>query len=85
MGIGPGIQVLADLANVVAVGVEFQKLCGRCHIGRPVRAATTRKYEHMAVRIHPDTSDLTEMDIGWQFQGIGNGFKGKFRYVLCER
>ena len=84
MCVGPRIQVLADLTDEVAVGVELEELRGRGHVGRSDRVAA-REHEDMPPRIDRHSSDLTEVDVVGQFQRIGHRLEGKLRNHLRER
>jgi hypothetical protein len=56
---------MADLTQVVAVGIKFEQLRrsgGVCRTG----GVTAGKCEHVAVGIDRDAANLTEIEIVWQ-------------------
>ena len=83
MGEGPGVEVVADLAQEIAVGVELEQLRRRRAIGGPGRVAAMQD-EDMALGIERDAGDLAEIEIRRQAQEIGNRFIGDRRNVFGE-
>ena len=59
---GPGVQVVADLANVFAVGSEFQNLRGGGAVGRTGGVAA-REDEDMLLRVHRDARGLAQIQV----------------------
>ena len=59
----PGVEIVADLANEFAVGIELQELSGACTIGG-ADGVTARKHEHVSVGVYGHTRDLPEVDVG---------------------
>ena len=62
VGIAPGVQVLADLADVVAVRSELEQLGGTRAIGGTIGAAAMED-EDVAARIDGDARDFAEMQV----------------------
>lgn len=65
---------MADLAQKFAVGTEFEKLCGRCRIGRAGGIAA-RQDEDVALGIERDTTDFAEIHIVRQLERIRHGLE----------
>jgi hypothetical protein len=61
VGERPGIQALADFADVLAVGGELEQLRRRRRIGGTVGAVGAREHEDMALGVHGDAGDLAEI------------------------
>ena len=80
MGEGPSVEVVADLAQIVAVAVELQKLRRRRGICRSRRIAAMQD-ENMASGIDALCRHFAEIEVGRQAQKIGNGL-GDRRDVL---
>src|SRR5262249_11386584 len=72
MRIGPGIEVVANLAQKSSVSVEFEELC-RCGTVRRTSRIPAREHEDMAFRIHRDTGNFAKIEIAWEVQEIGHG------------
>jgi hypothetical protein len=72
---------VADLTQVIAVGVELEQLRRRRAIGWAGRIAAMQD-EDMALGIERDTRNFPKVEIRRQTQGIGNRFIGNLRYVL---
>ncbi len=68
----PGVQVLADLADELAVGAEFQQLRCRRRIGGAAGVAA-RQHEHVSLGIDGDAGGLAEIHVGRQLQRIDDG------------
>ena len=79
----PGIEIVADFANVLAVLIEFQKLRGGGGIGRTV-GVPARKNEDMSLGIYGDAGYLAEIQIGRKFEHVGHGIKRNFRRTLAK-
>ena len=79
----PGVEVLADLANEVAVGVELEQL----RRGRGVRRAgrvAAREHEHVALGVDRDAGRLAEVEVLRQLERVGNRIEGDLRHGnLC--
>ena len=56
---------MADLTQVIAIGIKFEKLRGGSGICRTGGVAT-RKDEDVAVRIDSDAANFTKIEIVWQ-------------------
>ena len=84
VGIRPGVEVLADLAQERAVVVEFQKLRGGVAEGRTLARAAARIDEDVALGVDRDARDLAEVQVGRQLQEVGHRLVGNFRRRLCE-
>ena len=61
----PRVQLMADLTQVIAIGIKFEKLRGGSGICRTGGVAT-RKDEDVAVRIDSDAANFTKIEIVWQ-------------------
>ena len=83
MRVGPRVEVLADLADEVAVGVELEELRRGGHVGRTDRVAA-REHEDVSIRVDRHSGDLTEVDVVGQFQRIGNRLEWKLRNHLRQ-
>ena len=81
MGEGPGVEVVADLAQVIAVGVELQELRRRRAIGGAGCGAAMQD-EDVALGIERDARNLAKVEIGRQAQDIRNGFVADDRDFL---
>src|SRR5262249_36267478 len=81
----PGVEVLADLADELAVGREFVKLRGGVAEGGSLAAAAARKDEDMSLRIDRDAGGLAEMHVGRQLQEVGHRLVGNLWHLLRER
>ena len=73
--------MVADLAQVIAVGVELQELRRRRAIGGAGRGAAMQD-EDMALGIERDAGNLAKVEIGRQAQDIRNGFVADDRDFL---
>ena len=83
MGEGPGVEMLADLAEKFSVGGEFEELRGRAAVGGTA-AVATRENEDVAFGIHGDAGGFTEMEVGRKFQEVGDGVETDFGRLLGE-
>src|SRR5215216_5380042 len=84
MRIGPGVEILADLANEGAVTIELEDLRGRVAEGWPLARAAARVDENMPFGIDRHARHLAEMQVGRKLQQVGNGLVGNFRHrLLC--
>ncbi len=72
---------MADLAQVLAVGVELQELRRRCAIGGAGCVAAMQD-EDVALGIERDAGNLAKIEIGRQAQDIRNGFVRDLRGVF---
>jgi hypothetical protein len=81
VGEGPGVEVVADLAQIIAVGVELQELRRRRAIGGASCVAAMQD-EDMAPGIERDAGNLAKVEIGRQAQDVRNGFVRNLRDVL---
>ncbi len=80
----PGVEVLADLADELAVRREFEELRGGVAVGGAQAAAAARIDEHMAFRVHRDARRFTEIHVGRQLQEIRHGIERDLRHAfLC--
>ena len=64
---------MADLAQIIAVGVKLEQLRRRRAIGGAGRGAAMQ-HEDVALRIERDAGNLAQVEIGRQMQKIRNGF-----------
>ena len=80
----PGVEVLADFADELALGVEFQQLRRRRRIGRPAGVAA-RQHENMALGIDRDAGYFAEIHVGRQPQRIGDGVEGDDGHILLRQ
>ena len=69
----PGVEVMADLAQIIAVGVELEQLRRRRAIGWAGRVPSMQ-HEDMALRIERDAGNFAEVEIGRQMQKVRRGF-----------
>jgi hypothetical protein len=69
----PGVEVVAELPQIGAVGVELEDLRRRRAVGRAGRAASMQ-HEDVALRIERDAANLAQVEIGRQMEKIRNGF-----------
>jgi hypothetical protein len=70
VGEGPSVEIVADLTQEIAIGIEFEQLrrsSGICWAG----TLTPGKYEHVAVGIDRDAAHFTETEIVRQLERIG--------------
>ena len=58
---GPAVQVLADLADELAVRPEFKELCGSRAVGRTGGAVRAREDEQVSLRVHRNAGDFAEV------------------------
>ena len=72
---------MADLANVFAVLIEFQKLRGAGGVGRPGRVPA-RENEDVSLGIHGHAGNFAEIHAGRKLQRVGHGIKWNFRSPL---
>ena len=75
---------MADLTQIIAIGIKFEKLrrgSGICRAG----GVATRKDEDVAIRIHSDAANFTKIEIVWQLQGIGHRVENDGWRLLRER
>ena len=79
----PGIKVVADLPQIIAVGVKLEELRRRRAVGRAGRGASMQ-HEDVVLRIERDAGNLAQIEIGRQMQKIRNGFIRNGRDVLGE-
>ena len=70
VGIGPGVEVVADLTQKLAIGIEFQKLCGGRAVRRPDGIADARENEDVFFGIHGDAGNLAEIYVGRKLQEV---------------
>jgi hypothetical protein len=70
----PGIEIVADLAQKLAVGVELQELRRGSGIGRPGGVASGQ-YEDMALGVHRDPTDFAQIHVVGKLQRIGHRFE----------
>ena len=66
----PGVEIVADLAQELSVGVELEQLRGRGTVGRACGVAA-RKDEDMLLGIDGDAGDLAEVHVGRKFKKSG--------------
>src|SRR5713226_9063397 len=84
LGEGPGVEVVADLADEFSVGSKLEELRGAGCIGR-AGAVAAREDEDVAFGIDGDASDFAEMDVGRKLQEVGNGVEANFGGLLGEK
>src|SRR4029077_12189411 len=70
----PSVEIAADLANVRAIGAEFQKLRRARCIGRACGVAAG-KHKNMALGIDRYARGLSEIQVWGKLQQIWNGLK----------
>jgi hypothetical protein len=85
MGERPGVEVLADLADELAVRCEFQELRGGVAIGGAGAAAATRIDKYIALRIPGDAGGLTEVHIGRHLRKFGTESNGICGTLSCAQ
>ncbi len=85
MGEGPGVEVVADLAEVLAVGGELEELGGGCAVGGTGGVAAGED-EDVAFGVDGYAGGFAEVDVGWELQEVGDGVEGDLRdgLVLSE-
>ncbi|MEI9923399.1 MAG: hypothetical protein WDN50_07605 [Bradyrhizobium sp.] len=70
VGKGPGIETLADLADEIALGGEFEQLgCGR-RIGWTAGAIGAREHEDVALGVHGHTGHFAKIHAVRQLREI---------------
>ena len=74
---GPGVEIVADFANVLSVGPEFENLRSGGGIGRSGGVAT-REDEDVFLRVDGHSGCFAQIQVWWKLQEIGNGFVGDF-------
>ena len=72
MGERPGVEILADLADELAVGAELQDLRRGVAVGRAGARAAARVDEDVALGVDRDAGDLAEVHVVRQLQQIGH-------------
>ena len=65
VGVGPGIEIVANLAEVRAVGGKLQKLGGACTVRRAGGVAS-REYEDVTLGVDGDAGGFSEIDVRWE-------------------
>ena len=85
VGEGPGVEVVADLAEVVAVGVELEELRGGCAVGGAGGVAAGED-EDVALGVDGYAGSFAEVDVRRELQEVGDGVEGDLRdrLVLSE-
>jgi hypothetical protein len=83
MPVRPGIQIPADLADIAAVGREFQDLRGGGGEGRPGHVAA-RIDEDMALGIHRHAGDLAEMQVVGKLEKVRHRVERDLRHRLLR-
>ena len=79
MGERPGIEILADLADELAVGTELQDLRGGVAERQAGARAAARVDEDVALGVDGDAGNFTEIHVVRQLQQIGHRIKGNGR------
>ena len=81
---GPGVQVPADLADEVALPVEFEQLRGRRRVRR-ARGIAARKNEDMPLGVHRDARYFAQIQVLRQLERVGALERNDRNSVLRER
>src|ERR1700674_4353795 len=81
VGEGPGIEMVADLAEKFSVGGELEELRGARAIGGTC-AVATREDEDVAFGIHGDAGGFAEVEVGRKFQEVGDRVETDFGWLL---
>jgi hypothetical protein len=85
VGEGPGVEALADLADEIALGGEFEELgCGR-RIGRTAGAVRAREHEDVALGVHGHSGHLAKIHAVRQLREIRHGIEGDLRNALLGK
>ena len=69
----PGIEVMADLPQIIAVGVKLEQLRRRRGVSRAGRIASMQ-HEDVALRIDRDAGNFAQVEVGRQVQKIRDKF-----------
>jgi hypothetical protein len=81
---GPGVEIVADFAEIFSVGGEFEELRG----GGSVSGAggiAAREDEDMAFGVDGDADGFAEKEVGGELEKVGNGAVADFgRRLLGE-
>ena len=77
VGVGPGVEILADLAQKTPVGCEFQQLRGGGSVGGSGGAAAGED-ENVPFRIDRNPRHFAQIDVRRQPDEVGNGLIGDF-------
>src|SRR6202035_654711 len=83
----PGVEMVADLANIFAVGCEFEEL-RRCRAIRGTGGVAAREHKNVSLGIDGHAGGFTEIQIVGKLEEIGSGIERNFRNGLlteCER
>src|SRR6185437_8204393 len=76
--IGPRVQIAADFAQKLPVGVKLEQLRGGGPVGRSAGVAT-RQYEDMALGIDGDAGHRAEIHVGREVQKVRHGVERDLR------
>src|SRR5712692_3099413 len=72
VGEGPGVKIVANLAEKLAVRGEFQELRGARGVGRASGIAASED-EDVSLGIDSHAGNFTEIDVGRKLQDVGDG------------
>src|SRR5262249_54422821 len=81
---GPGIEILTDLPNVLAVRSKLEHLRRSGAVCGPSRVAAI-EHEYVSFRVHCHARGFAEMQIRWEFEKVGNRVKWDFRDGLLRK
>ena len=81
----PGVEILADLADEFALGIELQDLRGGVAVRRTGARSAARIDEDVALGVDRNAGGLAEVHVVGQLQQIGHRLVGNGWRVLCER
>ena len=84
VGEGPGVEMVAHLAEEFSVGRELEELRSARAIGRTGGIAA-REDEDVALRIDGHTGGFTEMQVGRRLQEVGDRLETDFGRLLGEK
>src|SRR5262249_19856677 len=76
--IRPGIEVLADFPEILAVRAEFQQLSRARPVGRSCGVGA-REYEDMSFGVDGDPRAFAELEIRRELEEVGSRVKGNLR------
>src|SRR5262249_58930732 len=80
---GPGVKILTDLADVLAVGTEFKNLRRGCAV-RGSGGVAAVEHENVSFRVYRHTRGFAEMQIRWELEEVGNRVERDFRNRLLS-